>query len=140
MKKILLLAVLFFFGFIGIAQAQTWHTANQVTVAWDAVTTLSNGDPIPSGDSISYNIYIKLEDGTNLEHVGTTNMLTHTITFNAEGRYFIGFQTVRVPEGETEQQLSATVWSSDPAICANNEDFGVKFFLAAGTVTGVRLQ
>jgi hypothetical protein len=46
MKRLLIIIAVLIFA--APAMAQTWHTANQVTLAWDAVTTLSSGDPVPS--------------------------------------------------------------------------------------------
>ena len=48
-----MVAILSLTAFSIESNATTWKVANQVTVAWDAVTTLTDGTPIPAGSTIS---------------------------------------------------------------------------------------
>ena len=65
--------------------AQTMVTANQVTVAWDVVA------PIATGDTIKYQVYTRgdlVSTGTKVGNEIT--ITTSLLTFNVEGKYFIG--------------------------------------------------
>jgi hypothetical protein len=42
----------------GWASAVEWKTTNQITIEWDAPTTLIDGAPIPTGAIIKYDIYL----------------------------------------------------------------------------------
>jgi hypothetical protein len=44
--------------FTGVVFAQEWHTTNQITVVWDAVTEMQGGAVIPETDIIEYRVYL----------------------------------------------------------------------------------
>lgn len=133
MKK-LLLALMFVCLCVTPAFAQTWYTANQVTVGWDAVA------PIVSTDTVKYQVYTKVgATGTPSKVGGEITATQLTISFSIEGRYFIGVETVRYPQGETVGVPSATVaWSNNAADCAAAGPFGITFYVAPGSVKGLR--
>jgi hypothetical protein len=131
---------------LSVAHAQTWHRANQATVAWDAVTLTTDGTPIPLTDVVRYRVYTK-DRATGVEAQAADVLETQaTLAFSSEGFWFVGVQAVRfvsvdglIPEGE-EPMLSDIVWSSDPVACANNETFGFRHHVPPGQVRGLRPQ
>lgn len=140
---IVIFVVAFLFTFLLLMKVHAqdvWVTANQVTVAWDPVTTLSNGDPIPPNDTVTYNVYIRNVATSTETMVGTGIVNTsYTITFSAEGKYLVGVSTVRIPEGTTEEMESVVGWSDDPAI-ATGGTFGVQMFLLPSNPVNLHVQ
>ena len=133
MKKILL-AVLITLSLVGISNAQTWTTANEATVSWDAVTKLLDGSTIPTTDKIAYNIFIRNKKTGTVTSVGNTPNLQQTIVFNTEGRYFPGVSAVRQVVGEDGVTIEETMeseisWSDNPAACLNGQTFGIRYFV-----------
>lgn len=114
--------------------AQTWVTANQGTVAWDAVA------PIVATDTVKYQVYTRIGTTGNGAPVGTEITATQlAITFAIEGRYFVGVKTMRYPTGETVGIPSAdTAWSNDPLVCAAAGPFGFVYYVAPMAVKGLR--
>ena len=121
--------------------AQTWHTANQVTLAWDAVVEMSNGAPFPATDIIKYKVYMKnAVTGGDPVELGEVTALEYVITLNTEGSYFLGAKTLRYNEANELLNESIIAWSDIPASCENNEAFGVRYFLPPKSVMGMRLK
>lgn len=121
--------------------AQEWHTANQATVAWDAVTEMDNGDQIPSTDTLEYSVYVSdslasPKDSSVVAWRGP-ELLT-VVTLTAEGSYFVGIQAHRMKDG-TELSQSIIVWSDDP-VATNNTPWGLQFWLPPSIVEGLRPQ
>lgn len=76
----------------------------EVRLEWDAVTTLGNGDPIPTGDSITYEV--SLDD----EPQGATEDLFFDFTLTDERAYVFAVRTVRTrPDGAIERSTDATL-------------------------------
>ena len=127
MKKVLAYLTIILFCFAVSVSAQTWHTANQKTVGWDAVTTNTNGDIVPA-DQISYTVYLynAVTDPNHLNAVtlGSTVETQYLITLGVEGRYFWGVKAVRIIEGDVVGE-SAIIWTSLPEY-----DFGIQFYFA----------
>ena len=92
MKKIIL-AVLAVLVFAAPVFALEFYNANQATLAWDAVTTDVDGDPITG---LTYKLWLANADTdptkTNAVEVWTGTELTATITLGVKGRYFVGVQ------------------------------------------------
>lgn len=135
---ILLLAM--FYSLAGVAQAQmVWKTANQVTVAWDAVTTLNDGAPLPAGDSIQYQLYIRTDpSGTPVAGGQPITSATQvTVTFMAEGAYDIGVKAQRMVAGAVVQEIEIA-WSNDPAVVAGGQTFGGIYYKAPAGVRNLR--
>ena len=134
---ILILAVCFL---AGGAQAQIWYPANQATVAWDPVTTIDNGSPLPAGDVIKYHLWATPSINmtkANPTDMGTTEAAQMTLSFPTEGRYFLGVQTERWVAGAMESS-SIIAWSDDQNVCADAKTFGVKYYLPPGVAHGLK--
>jgi hypothetical protein len=131
MKKLILSVI---FGVLsvsstGYSQAVVWTTANQITKTWDAVTALETGAPIPAGDIVTYQVYIKNEDGSNIVKAGIpVSVLTATIVFTAEGRYFYGVSAIRKTVSGIISE-SPVSWSDNPAVMKTGIPQGIQYFL-----------
>lgn len=140
-RKISLFVVLLVLFLAGIALAQTWHTANQATVAWDAVL-LDNGDPVPPTDTIEYVVYLSNAitdpDKNNPVEVATTTNLEQLITLNVEGSYFVGVKAVRKIADGTNVGESTVAWSDDPQYVQNGQTFGLRYFLPPAAPREIR--
>ena len=127
MKKFLLAVIMVLFIMAIPAFGQTWHTADQKTVGWDAVTTNTDGGVIPA-DQISYTVYLynAVTDPNHLNAVtlGSTVETQYLITLGVEGRYFWGVKSVRTIEGDVVGE-SVIIWTSLPQY-----DFGIQFYFA----------
>jgi len=99
--------------------AQEWITTNQVTIAWDASADTG---------AISYNIYTRDIRTAQDILVANTVDVQYVLTFTVEGRYLAGVQTVRIPEGETEELTSEITWSDSTDAVAVPNPFGLKFY------------
>lgn len=132
-RKIAFFAVLLVLFLAGVALAQTWYTANQATVAWDAVTTIDNGDPLPPTDTIEYVVYLANAvtdpNKTNPVEVARTTNTQQVITLNVEGQYFVGCKAIRKIADGTEVGESVIAWSDDPQYVQNGETFGLRYYL-----------
>lgn len=127
-----LVTALFLLLTVATAFAISWHTANQATVAWDAVTTVDNGDPLPATDTIEYVVYlanaITDPDKNNPVEIETTTSLQSVITLNVEGSYWVGVKSVRKIADGTNVGESRVAWSDNPADCKDGQDFGLRYF------------
>ena len=134
---LVILGTLFFLT--GAAWGQTWHTANQATVAWDAVTTLTNDDPVPEGDIVKYKVWLKnAVTGGEPVDLAEVAELEYTITLNTEGRYFVGVSALRYSSEDILLNESIICWS-DVIECTAEGPFGIQYFLPLkGTV--IRLK
>jgi hypothetical protein len=137
---ILIIAVLF--SAMIIHAAVSWQTANQFTVAWDAVSTNVDGDALGETDVVKYEVFLanNLTDPnkTNPTSLGITNETTYTLTLNTEGYYVIGIKSLRyIVENEAEIFVSSSSisWSDDPNV---GTEFGVRYFLPPAAVSGMR--
>ena len=133
MKRLLIILAILIFA--SPAMAQTWYTANQVTLAWDAVPKVLATDQANKYQVYSRNDLVSL--GSPIGGEITATQLV--VSFTVEGRYYLGVKSVRYPAGETVGVPSVgTSWSNVAADTANNP-FGVMFFAAPGGATGLRL-
>jgi len=107
-----------------------WITANQVTLAWEPVTTCLDGSPFPEGDKISYEVFIILEGDQKPSGmvlcIETTKTET-TLSFDLEGRFFVGVRAVRLRAGQPVSR-SIVSWSDNPDIMMDGLTQGVIFF------------
>jgi hypothetical protein len=124
-----------------VAAAQTWHTANQVTLAWDPVPPpVDPSTNLPLPGEIKYQCYVKFQVVTATP-VAVGSEITATqqvISFSGEGRYYLCAQALRYPPNETEAVKSALSCTHDPAVTAENQAFGVKYFVNPGNPGGMR--
>ena len=126
MKKLLLIIFLIF-GLSFVASAQIWHPVNQVTVGWDI-----------ADKATGYKVFTKSVDGANITEIGATSDLSHTITFQTEGRYFLGVQSVREVDGET---LHSTIsWSDNPEVCFGSQSFGAIYYELPDGAMGLKVE
>lgn len=121
-----------------IAFAQVWYPANQKTIAWDPVTTLADGSPLPAGSSIQYRVFIKPQGATTQTEAGVTANTTFTVTLTAEGKYFVGLQTERKDATGAVVATSPIGWSSDAAIVQGGATFGLTFYQSPKQAGGLR--
>lgn len=126
MKKLFLIVFLVF-GLSFVASAQIWHPVNQVTVGWDAAN-LATG----------YKVFTKSVDGAIEKEVGATAELSYTITFLAEGRYFLGVQSVREVDEETFH--STISWSDNPEVCSGSQSFGAIYYELPDAAIGLKVE
>jgi len=134
MKKIILAAILIVIALpLNLYAVDYWESANSRTIGWDAVTSLSNGNPIPEGDVIEYVIYTANEDKTNIAEMGKTTDTTFVVTLSEEGRKIVGVKTVR-KRGEEILSESEVAWSDDPQYVSTAGTFGLKYFISPGEV------
>jgi hypothetical protein len=124
--------------------AQEWYTANQITVTWDAVTTLSNNSTIPVDNLIEYTVYLSNiitdSDKLNPIEVETVNVTESTVTLDIEGQYFVGLKTIRKLANGTFIEESVIGWSDDPLVVLDEHTFGLKYFLSPATIKGLRCK
>jgi hypothetical protein len=134
-RKIIVIAGAALMLLASLVWAQTWHTANQATIAWDAVTTLSDtGDPIPAEDTVTYKVYIVTQADEGIEGaeilLGEIAETQYTVTLPDEGRYFVGVSCVRSHPIEGEDPVvteSAIAWSNDTVV-TGDAPFGIEMW------------
>ena len=132
MKKIMMLVAMSFLFAVAVG-AQQWHTANQATVAWEAVV----------GDGIVYDVLLANSqtdpDKTNPVVIGTdVSETSFTVTLGVEGRYFAGVQAKRYVDDET--LVSEISWSDDPLVCLDGNTFGLRYFIPPGQAKKLRVE
>jgi len=127
-RKYLVYVILAMFLIATPVFSQVWYTANQKTVKWTATTELEDGSPIPPDSTIKYQPYIKLStapEGTPYE--GEITGTSKTFTFTVEGKYFVGFKSVRYVGSEKVSE-STIAWSDVPVNCAGGVAFGIAYY------------
>ena len=144
MKKwIVLFALLIMLVFATSAMAaDSWKTANQITIAWDAVTTLGDGSALPAGNVIKYDVYFRLDGHTDAGTKATPVPISVTssiVTFSTEGKYRLGVATLRYDSLGALLATSETAWSDVAASCQGGATFGVVFYLAPAKAGGLRV-
>ena len=132
MKKLILIIAILAVVFCGFANAIEWTTANEKTIAWDAPTTLADGEPIPANHTLKYRVYLANfatdPDKTNPALLGETDQLSYSIVLNTEGKYIAGVQTVRYDENNIEISISDINWSDVNGEYTPNP-FGIMHFI-----------
>lgn len=123
--KRLIIILLVIFGLCAPSLAMEWHTANQITAGWDAVTAAN------PADVIKYAVYTKILPNGEPTLLGEQDTLTAVITFDTEGRYIIGVSTVRyIDTGlPTEERLESVVNWSDTNGENTPNPFGARYFI-----------
>lgn len=138
----MLILLAFVIGPLGNAIAQeVWYEQQQVTVAWDAVSTFQDGSSIPSGNVISYEVFIKDAQATNATEVqmGTTQNTEYTVTLQTEGEFLLGVRAVRSDSNGNVLSKSTITWSSDSTV-VTDQTFGVRYYQRPAACTGLRKQ
>ena len=139
---LLIYATCFAMLIFSLAWAQDqWYTANQYPIAWDPVLAyVKNGvvEPLPEGDIILYNVYVKNADGMITKVASEIADTQLTITLPDEGKYIPGVETVRYPAGELTPVKSITIsWADDINVVAT-DTFGIVMWYMPSVVTGLR--
>jgi hypothetical protein len=111
------------FGVFTALAIDNWHGTDQITMAWDA-SLLSDGTPLPAGDSAKYYVYTKNEDGSNITLQGSTATLEYTFTVPEGIKLIPGVSAARIAADGTETDQSATSWADNPAAVADGATFG----------------
>jgi hypothetical protein len=142
LSKLSVIFLALFLSFSTSAFSQEWHTTNQITVVWDAVTEMQGGIAIPETDLIEYRVYlanaITDPDKTNPAEIGIAGDTSYVITLVDEGQYFVGLQTIRSLADGTLIGESVIGWTDDPAIVLDGHTFGIRHFLPPMVPTGLR--
>ena len=139
-RMILTLAMVFILGLFLAFSAQaadSWKTSNQVSIAWDPVTALTDGSPLPAGDVIKFDLFVRPDGDTGAGTKVTPTPIASTtgiIVFGAEGRWRVGVNALRYNAAGELLATSTTAWSSDVAACQGGNTFGVIFFVAPAGV------
>lgn len=150
--KIILVALLIAGMTSAPAWALNWHTANQATVAWDAITADIDGDPIPAGFEVRYKVYLvnaATDPGkANPAEISTAGGILETqltFTLAAKGKYYVGVRAYQVDSTTGEEVAeSAFAWSDNPTDCADvdgdgtGDDFGIRYYVALAAPGGMR--
>jgi hypothetical protein len=137
MKKIFTIALIIISLVFAIGYSQTVIYTNQKTVTWDLSTKLDNGQPIPVGDKIEYEVYLK-NRVTSVEILLTTVALPpYTVTLPTEGKYLVGVRAKRTTQSEVI--YSEMNWS-DNATLNPNTTFELRFFVPAEIPKGMKVQ
>jgi opacity protein-like surface antigen len=138
MKKSILFFAIIALLIAAPAMAVDWVTANQTTVAWDAVTKSADGTVTFGAGEITYSVYlanaITDPNKANPAKVRTIPETQTTLTLNSEGKYYVGVSAVRTVSGSLIGE-SAISWSD-----AVTPAFGIQFFVIPGPPSGLRPQ
>jgi hypothetical protein len=140
MKKLLIIISILLTA--SLSNAQTWWTANQVTVAWDAVAPPKDAQGVDLPGVIKYQTYYR----TDLVSLGTilggeVEQPQATVTVPGEGRFWLGVETVRYVDGQpTPFRSTRKAWSNVAEDCGPDGPFGVMFFIAPGSPGGLKFQ
>ena len=116
------------------AHAVEWHTANQITVEWDAYTDVT------APDVLKYGVYTRMlpSGAPVLLHEQDTTVVT--ITFQAEGRYVVGVTSIRYVGSATGERIESEVNWSDVNGESTPVPFGASYFIVPGHPIGLRKQ
>ena len=96
------------------------HYVGKATVTWDPVTTLANGDPIPAGWTVEYEVFI----GDPELPLGMTPLPTFTIDVEWDSHRKVGVRTVLEEADQLTVHYSEINWSD-----VNGEETPVPFVL-----------
>jgi hypothetical protein len=119
------------------ASAQTppsvWYVVEKgqwKTLGWDAVTQLTDGDPIPpvAEAILSYNVYVKSFKTGSVISIGSGITATSLeIVLPQRGKYLTGVNAQLLYAGETIPKVSLISWSENPTVCLDGKTFGLQF-------------
>ena len=138
MKKIIMGIIGLLMMFWGVAWADDiWYPANMCVIGWYPITTLDNGNPLPAGDLIDYNIYLKVEHTGEAAFQFQTSGVTCVLTIPYDTQCRVGIQAVRTPLNTTEEVLGIISWSDNPDVCIDNNTFGLYTYSRPGQVDGL---
>jgi hypothetical protein len=125
MKKLILAIIAVILISATMAMALDWHTANQVTVAWDA------HPEIATDDVMTYMVYKKQVGGADV-FIEETADLQVTVSMTEEGKYYFGVSTKRttIDDEILESEIN---WSDvDVPEGSTPNPFGAKYYIRPG--------
>jgi hypothetical protein len=141
MKRVALIFAIAILAAVGaFAQTPTYRYANAIVLAWDPPTTLENGDPIPVGDSISYEILVAAPGEKPGEVRATVTDSQEAVSFASEGEYSVGVRAVRIVASTGDRLESPINWLD---VGEGNQDgvpVIVRVFFPPGSAGALRLQ
>lgn len=116
-----------------------WHEEDPFTISWSAVITLEDGKPLPEGDYISYQVWLKNYDTNEeiapVETLNTSCSFVYTDVDPAipAGRYIGAVKALRYNANGLFIAESTVSWSSNANVTANNQAFGNNFVIPEDT-------
>lgn len=113
-------------------------TANQATVAWDAVTTNEDGNVVPP-EEISYKVYARSKPLLEPVFVGSTQEASYTFTFDQEAVWIVGAQTVRTIDGQVVGESDIS-WSDNPERTASGEPIYIMYFKSPASPLKIKVD
>jgi hypothetical protein len=132
-KRFFYIAFVLLLFMLSMSIAQEIQYTNQITIAWDPMTSLADGSPIPAKDVIIYEIF----KGDQL--IGETSELQYTVTFDQEGEYRVGVRTKR-QVASTGDIVYSEINYSDQNGDSTPNPFVVRFLIPVQTVANLRSQ
>jgi hypothetical protein len=118
-----------------------WKPTNQATIAWDAVSTFDDGTALPVGSTVQYDTFTRRDTDPVTTYVRaiTVTAPTATLTFLAEGRYFVGVQAIRLINDTITPESNSTIsWSDNTAVAQGGAPFGVSYYKKLKDPGGMR--
>lgn len=106
-----------------LAFAIDWHTADQITIMWNA------NAQVVAPDVLTYGVYKRMLPSGQPVFVEETDTLTSTITFDVEGRYTVGVTSIRYVGGAEGERLESSVNWSDENGASTPNPFGASYFV-----------
>jgi len=142
MKRVVLAVILIFtLAHIAGAAEMVWKPTNQASIAWDAVTTFDDGSALPSGSTVQYDTFTRGEKDpvTTYVRAATVTVPAVTLTFQIEGRYFVGVQAIRLVNGVVVPESNSTIsWSDNADMVQGGIPFGISYYKKLKAVGGLR--
>ncbi len=146
MKKYIILFLTVFMIISATVFAENWIKTNEILVAWNPVTTLADGSPIPAGDVITYAVFVleRAPDASPILMADGIDTLQIAIPFDQEGFFHIGIMASRqvMVDGvlDPEPMTSAISWSDQVEVCLNGNTFGIRHHIPPGQADGLTGQ
>ena len=129
MKKAILVLLFIFTAVIVFSQEIVY--TNQVTFTWDVTTTLTNGNPIPAEDIVTYEVY------RNDELMDEIDLPPYTMTIEPEITTRVGVRGKRVTAIYGEIAHSEYLWSDIGGV---PEPWVVRSILPPNDVENMRIE
>jgi hypothetical protein len=140
--KIIIFALFLAVFSFNFAYAIEWLPTNQKTIGWNVVTKLVDGNDIPAGDTIQYQVY-KVADGANKDTAvklgSPITALQAVITLTTEGKWLVGVSAERMRGGVLISQATIT-WSDMIDVTYVPVPFGFVFYIPTEGVRGLQTQ
>jgi hypothetical protein len=132
LKSVLLTSLLLLLSISCWGQVDQIHYLDNATLAWDAVTTDADGDPLLPGDVVSYEVYVfdyydapaDIQNVSDLTFIGAPSVTEQVIDFTGFARtgWAAGVRAVVTDEGGAVY-YSDIAWSTDPVATNPTEPF-----------------